>query len=233
MSFRTDVKLISWWPIVYSCNDANTAAENLSFELNKALDRWAPVKKVQINPKYRPWVSKETKVIMKQRNIAQELASHTGNQDDWRKLKNLRNTVVFRLRQEKNHWEKQQLDHLGNNSTDLWRNVKGWLGWKNSGPPTQLFVDKMIIKPREIADTMNTFFIKKVKNLQKKLPPKKNDPLKHLRNSMKKRTCSFKFKPVSQDEVLEIVKNLKNSKSTGLDTKINWLLMRSFLPSHM
>ena len=65
---------------------------------------------------------------------------------------------------------------------------------------------------------MNNFFIKKMKNLQKKLPPKKNDPLKHLKNSMKKRKCSFKFKPVSQDDVLKIVKNLKNSKSTGLDT---------------
>ena len=44
-SFRADVKLISWWPTVYSCTDANIAAENLSIELNKALDRWAPVKK--------------------------------------------------------------------------------------------------------------------------------------------------------------------------------------------
>ena len=91
---------------------------------------------------------------MKQRDIAQELASQTTNQDDWRKFKSLRNTVVARLRKEKNYWEKQQLDHLGNNSTDLWRNVKGWLGWKNSGPPTRLFVERMITKPEEIANTM-------------------------------------------------------------------------------
>ena len=163
--FRADVKLISWWPIVYSCSDADTAAEKLSTELNKALDKWAPVKKVQIRPKYRPWVSKDTKVIMKQRDIAQELASQTNEQDDWRKFKNLRNTVVGRLKVEKNQWEKAQLDHLGHNSTDLWRNVKGWLGWKTSGPPTQLFTEKLINKPKEIANTMNNFFINKVKNL--------------------------------------------------------------------
>ena len=154
---------------------------------------------------------------MKQRDIAQELASNTGDQDDWRKFRNLRNTAVTRLRKEKNEWEKNQLDNLGKNSTDLWRNVKGWLGWKNSGPPTQLFVEKIINKPKEVANTMNNFFIDKVKNLQKKLPQNKNDPLKYLRNAMKKRKCSFKFSPVSQDQVLEIVKNLKNSKSTGLD----------------
>ena len=232
--FRADVKLISWWPTVYSCTDANIAAENLSHELNKALDRWAPVKKVQIRPKYRPWVSKETKVIMKQRNIAQELASQTADQDDWRKFKNLRNTVVTRLRKEKNEWEKQQLDHLGNNSTDLWRNVKSWLGWKNSGPPTQLFVEKIITKPREIANTMNKFFISKVKNLQNKLPPRKNDPLKYLKKAMQKRSCSFKFTPVSQEEVLEIVKKLKNSKSTGLDnidTNTIKLVINEILPA--
>ena len=64
---------------------------------------------------------------------------------------------------------------------------------------------------------MNQFFIKKVQNLQKKLPKNKRDPLKYLKNAMKKRKCSFKFSPVSQDTILKIVKNLKNSKSTGLD----------------
>ena len=87
--FRADIKLISWWPIVYNISDANIAAENLAKELNKALDRWAPVKKVQIRPKYRPWVSKDTKAIMKQGDIAQELASKTDDVDDWRKFKNL------------------------------------------------------------------------------------------------------------------------------------------------
>ena len=140
--FKADIKHISWWPIVYSCEDANKAAENLTNEINKVLDKWAPLKKVQIRTKYRPWISKETKVLMKQRDFAQEIASHTKNQDDWRKYKNLRNTVVSRLRNEKNEWEKQQFDHLGNNPTDLWRNVKSWLGWKNSGPPRSYLLTK-------------------------------------------------------------------------------------------
>ena len=110
---------------------------------------------------------------MNQRNYAQEVASRTHDQDDWRKFKNLRNSVVSRIRAEKIKWEKEQLYHLSNNSTDLWRNVKSWMGWKNSGPPTQLFVNKMITKPKEIADTINNFFINKVKNLQKEIPEKR------------------------------------------------------------
>ena len=96
--FRADVKLISWWPSVYGCENANEAAENLSRNIWEALDRWAPVKKVQIKPNYRPWVSQETKVLMNQRNYAQELASRTNNLDDWQKFKNLRNTIVTRNR---------------------------------------------------------------------------------------------------------------------------------------
>ena len=81
---------------------------------------------------------------------------------------------------------------------------------------------------------MNTFFINKVKNLQKKLPAQKNDPLKHLKQAMKKRKCSFKFQPVSQDEVLKIVKSMKNSKSTGLDcidTNTIKLVIAEILPA--
>ena len=35
---------------------------------------------------------------------------------------------------------------------------------------------------------------------------------------MKRIKCTFSFKPVTPKEVLEIVRNLKNSKATGLDT---------------
>ena len=233
-AFRADVKLIDWWSSVYSSNDANEAADNLSAQLSKALDRWAPVRKVQVKPMYRPWISRETKALMNQRDYAQELASNTNNPDDWRKFKSIRNTVVSRTRVEKSSWEKSQLDHLSNDPTNLWRNVKSWLGWKNSGPPTQLFVEKLISKPKEIANTMNTFFVTKVKKLQEKLPDKTGDPTRYLRNAMKNRQCNFKFKPVGPDEVRKIVKSLKNSKSTGLDnidTRTIKLVIEEILPA--
>ena len=88
------------------------------------------------------------------------------------------------------------------------------MGWKSSGPPSQLFVEKIILKPRDIANTMNQFFVSKVKNLQKKLPRRKNDPLQYLKSAMKNRKCSFKLRAVTPDEVRGIIKNLKNSKST-------------------
>ena len=53
-------------------------------------------------------------------------------------------------------WETGQLNHLSNSVTDLWRNLKGWLGWKNSGPPTKL-INKNCQNPtyRVLTDTIN------------------------------------------------------------------------------
>ena len=59
------------------------------------------------------------------------------------------------------------------------------MGWKSTGPPSQLFVDKIIVKPKDIANTMNEFFVTKVKNLQKKLPNRRNDPINILKKAMK------------------------------------------------
>ena len=44
--FKADIKLIRWWPVVYSCDNASIAADNLNQELSKVLDKWAPIKKV-------------------------------------------------------------------------------------------------------------------------------------------------------------------------------------------
>ena len=73
-----------------------------------------------------------------------------------------------------------------------------------------------------------------MKKLQQKLPIDKNDPLRYLRKMMKKRNCSFKFRPVSPEEVLKIVSNLKKSKSTGIDnidTNTIKLVIKDIIPA--
>ena len=145
-------------------------------------------------------------------------AKYTNKPEHWKKFRNLRNKVVSRIRAEKFSWEKSQLDHLTKNPSSLWKNVKRWMGWKSSGPPSKLFTDKFVTKPKEIATTMNKFFSNKVKELKKKIPPRKRDPLTYLKKMMEKRKWTFKLKPVHPDEVKQYILSLKNSKSTSLDT---------------
>ena len=89
-------------------------------------------------------------------------------------------------------------------------------------------------KPSKLATIMNSFFIKKVKDIVKNLPVPNNDPLELLRNLMKNRTCSFKLSTVHPDHVLKIIEKLKNSKSFGLDnidTNIIKLIKYEILPA--
>ena len=232
--FKQEVKQLKWFD-VYSTTDVNEAVQLMTAKLTSVLDRYAPVQTIQVRTKYAPWISLEVKAKMAERDRAQQVAAATQNQDDWRRYKNLRNNVTSLVKGAKKAWETQQLDSLSNNATDLWRNVKGWMGWKKTGPPTQLFSGgKVVNSPIELATEMNNFFTSKVKKLIQKLPAPTADPTENLARIMESRSCNFSFQPVHPDEVLNIVKKLKNSKSTGLDyidTASIKLIIKDILPA--
>ena len=64
---------------------------------------------------------------------------------------------------------------------------------------------------------MNRFFINKIKQLRHRIPVANSDPLKYLREAMSDRTCKFRLKPLALEEVLKLIKGLKNSSATGVD----------------
>ena len=85
---------------------------------------------------------------MTERNSAQQYASVIKLPEDWKKYKDLRNTVNNTLKNEKDKWKREKLDNCDNNSGKLWKNIIGWLNWSSSGSPSQLFHDgKLEIKP--------------------------------------------------------------------------------------
>ena len=233
-SFLQEIKTLKWYDI-YASSDVNEAVELMTKKLTSVLDQFAPVRIIQVRSRYAPWLTEEVKTKMVERDRAQQAAAATQSPDNWRLYRNFRNRVTNLIKAAKKIWESRQLDSFSNNATDLWRNVKGWMGWKNSGPPTQLFYEgKMETSPKGLAKAMNSFFINKVKLLQQNLPPPVNDPLENLTRMMESRTCTFSLKAVHPDEVLKIVEGLKNSKSTGLDdidTATMKLVIHDILPA--
>ena len=130
------------------CENPTQAADILTRKLSEILDILAPVKTIQIHTKYAAWLSDATKEMLKLRNEAQAKASQTKDPDDWRAFKNLRNTATARLRSEKKDWERQKLDAANQNPATIWKNVKSWLSWGNSGPPSKLFTNgEMLTSP--------------------------------------------------------------------------------------
>ena len=232
--FSRAIQELSWWEI-YESEDPNEAACLLTNKINTILDRMAPVRTFQIRSKYAPWLSEDTKDLIKQRNQAQKVAAESKNGDDWNQYKSLRNITKSRMKQEKKFWEKCKLDSNQHNPSNLWQNIKGLLNWNNSGPPSQLFyLGRMITSPAALATTMNIFFMDKVTRLRNSIVESKTNPLTKLRESMEHRDCTMGFRPVSPDEVLKIIKGLKNSKSTGvdyIDTTMIKLVASDILPA--
>ena len=114
--------------------------------------------------------------------------------------------------------KKTKLSSVENSSANLWKSVKGIIGWGDSGPPTRLIQDgKFISSPSGLATTLNTYFINKVKKLRASIPVEETDPLSKLRESMVNRQCSFNIKLVTEQEVLKIITSLNNSSTTGVD----------------
>ena len=81
---------------------------------------------------------------------------------------------------------------------------------------------------------MNEFFINKVNQLRDRISVADSDPLEKLREFLQDKNCTFSLKPVSPEEVNEIVTGLKNTKSTGMDFIDTWvvkLIQSEILPA--
>lgn len=127
--------------------------------------------------------------------------------------------IKLQLRIEENSWRKSKLSNLCKNPAEQWKNVSGWLGWKSSGSPTQLFYDgKLYSKPLDIANCQNHYFVDKVKKIMRDTPAQTSDPLSQLKILLRNRSSVFELKAAHPDEVAKTVLQLKNSKSSGIDT---------------
>ena len=100
----------------------------------------APVKTIQVRERYAPHLSEDTKQLQKQRNSAQADAAVSGNQQDWRIYRSLRNQCLASLRKDRRNWEQKKRSSKDNSSADMWQTVKSILNWNNTGPPNQFYM---------------------------------------------------------------------------------------------
>ena len=203
---------------ILQIKDVEIAAEMFTDKLSKVLDRVAPVRRFQTRSNYAPWMTKDTKNLKEKREVAHKKAIHTDHPDDWRLFRSIRNQVTAKLKKDKREWETKRLNFDEHDPAKIWNSVKGWLGWNTGGTPKQLFWQgKMISSPSGLALAMNTFFLEKIEKLRNNIPTVAGNPIQKLEDAMKKRSCRFTIKSVTEEEVIMAIRNLKNSNATGVD----------------
>ena len=178
--FLQQIRDTSWWD-VYKSTDPDEAVEIFTTKVNFILDQMAPMKTFQTTSKYCPWLTEEAKVMIKDRNTAQEHFSENKNEINFEKFKTLRNKVTKKLRNDKLQWQKQKLNSCNNDPGKLWKNILGWLNWCSSGSPSKLYhAGQIVTSPAKLANIMNNFFVNKITAIQHGLPPPTDDPLSTL-----------------------------------------------------
>ena len=156
---------------------------------------------------------------------ARDLARVSGQPNDWDRYKTLRNEATRRQRKDKIEHQKRQFKRVEDekDSAKLYSLTRDILGWKMSPPPQCFLVDgRMIRKQEELANIQAAYYKNKVKGIKTRLPRVRTDPLKYLKRAFdrwlpRQEIVTFKNEKVTENEVLDILKNFKNSHAFRID----------------
>ena len=215
-SFREDVSIQNF---INNFEDVNDQFNDFYYKLEGCVERHAPLKKLkpkEIKLKQKPWISTELKKMIKLKNKYFQRKKRQPNNVSLNRLYNLfRNKVNRELKKSKKNYYSQYFKENSNNTKKVWEGIKSIINTKNpnSTAINQLKVkNKIIDNPKDIAETINTFFTNIGPNTEINIPRNPAvKPEKYLRN---RNQFNFLIAHISNEEVLEIITRLEN-KSTG------------------
>ena len=180
-----------------------------------------PLKSVLINKRSnrRPWMTPDLlKLCRKRLKMYRNYKKHPTEHLN-RKYKRYRNFVTIKLRQAKSEYYQIKFNGVKNNIKATWRLINQIL--RKNGKISQISSistsEKVITDDVEIANEFNEFFV----NIgQKLLSQQSVEPMD---------TCTFDsylnrpnihsifFNPIVPSEILDVVSNMKNNTSSGID----------------
>ena len=213
------------WTDVLSEFDVNVANAILEEKICSIMNKFAPMRTIQIRKDYKCWLSDVTKVKMLERDAARNLARQSDLDNHWDRYRSLRNECTRlqscdRKKSLRDTYEKIESE---DDSARLFAVTRQLLGWEQSGPPSCLNENgKILRKQKEIADCQASYYADKISKIKSKLPQVTIDPLGILKKSFKKwrpagGMPTFILRSVTEREVGDMIASLKNSHAYGID----------------
>ena len=225
-SFRADIakaKEDGKFDDVVHSSDPDEAFDLFEREFGIILDKHAPLKVIQNRTHYVPYISPEIKRNMEERNKLKEYATQSGTPEDYETYKKKRNHVSSLLKTAEREYYNKKLDDDASSKT-VWRAAFSILGNQRSSFPSQILHDgHLLSSPKAIAAAVNNFFINKISKLKEESTRERNHhehPLSELRAYLSKKKIprlGFRFKELTDDDMKELLKQLKGKKSAGID----------------
>ena len=150
----------------------------------------------------------------------------TKKDDDIQSYKRKRNEVNIMIKKAKIRYQKKLLNDSEKNPDTFWNSIKKIFPSKSSSKPSQTFIvdSSEINDQRKIANAFCSYFTGIVSNLKKSVIML-SDRIWSCHRKVELKTCQvFRFRTVTEENVLKHLKLLKRKKSTGLDEIPPWLL---------
>ena len=168
------------------CMDTNTVANELVSIINQALNRVAPIKKMQMRNNYAPHLKEETKSLMKMRDRLKAVYQRTKEQADLTNYKRARNDACTEQRKDKKAWASNMVGKEENNPKRLWNSIKTVSGDNKTKAITKLIVNGgQLTTPETIANGQNHSFRNKITKMIKEMPAPEEDLLEILKATKK------------------------------------------------
>ena len=112
---------------------------------------------------------------------------------------------------------------IEDDTSNLFSMTKSLLGWSRPGPPTCFKIENNVYrKQKDLADLQANYCEQKILNIKDRLPRVNVDPLDVLRRSFNRWIPSggrpkFTLRSVTEKEVGEMIRKLKNSHAFRID----------------
>jgi hypothetical protein len=178
----------------------------------------------KVRKSFKPWLTKETKGLMDKRDQMKDEAVELAKAGDdrasvaWVEFKKVRNEVTNRKKYEEINFKKEKVSASLDSSANTWECAKTFMEWdKSGGPPQQLNNNgRLVTSAREIATIMNEFFISKVRLIKESIRNVPNNFHKCI-EIMRGKVCRLNLNHVTVKKVNQLLRGLKDSKSTSID----------------
>ena len=147
-----------------------------------------------------------------------------------KKYKVMKREVLRKQKDEKREWAKELFNIPKGDSKKLWSAVRAVNGGGVDNSPSSLLVNGVsITKSKEIAKSLNTFFVDKVEKLVQSLPAKVNDIEETLKTSQLATDVKCHLFEISLEQLRGIVRKMKTSNASGPDS-ISSRVIKDCLP---
>ena len=208
-----ELRGVSWNNVLQSA-DPNRCCHELMNIIDKIMSKFLKTKKKTNRKNSLPWIDSSIRQLMKKRDLAlkESLKSHTGTAVAL--YKGLRNQVTKELRKAKSAYYITVITEAKGNSSLIWKQINSLIKpqiTKNTVKELKIN-NQTISESRQIAQALNDYFVESVEEMARSF--KSNGCV--TTSTDEKIGHSFELHEVSQNQVIEIINNLKTTHSKDL-----------------